>query len=118
MLIVITNPAKNIIYKGSFSKTKNPIDYFLIYAALDTQEDLQMDGRIAKSKLFPSGHRLLIAHKAQDKIPRRFIELIDQFFIEEMMNPYVDDNEVLSSKFSENVEDAFNKTMLKVDFSI
>lgn len=118
MLVVIINLAKNIIFKNYFGKEKHTLEYLLINAALDTEEDLSMDGHSVQSKLFPSGHRLIISHRNEEKIPKKFIELIDQIFQEEMMNPYVNDSISLSSEFTEKVVDAFNRTILKVNFSI
>ena len=118
MFIVIVSPSNTIVFKKFIGESKKPIEYLLINASLDTQEDLIMDGYVAKSKLFSSGHRLLISHRITDKIPKKFIQLLDQYFIQDMLNPYVNDNESLSSEFSDKVNDAVNKALLKFNFSI
>lgn len=118
MFIVIINLNKVIVFKKNFGEAKRPMEYLLINAALDTQEDLTMENYCVQSKLFASGHRLLISHKIQEKVSKKFIELIDQFFIQDMLNPYVDDNISLSQEFSEKVEDAFIKTMININISI
>lgn len=118
MLVVITNLSKLVIFKKFFGKEQSPLCYLLVNAAIETDEDLSVENFSVESKLFPSGHRLIISHKMNQKVPKRFIEIIDSLFLQEMMNPYVNDRKELSSSFSEKVEDAFNRTILKVNFSI
>jgi hypothetical protein len=106
MLIAIANLKNEIIFYQNFNKIQSPLDYLLINAAIETEECLTANGYSVQSKLFPSGHKLFISHRIEQKIDKKLINLIDHLFLEEMLNPYV--TKELSEEFKNKLAEKLN----------
>lgn len=117
MLLIITNQMSKIIFVKNFNENKNPLEYLLGYAVLDTESPLSMDGLVTEQCVLDNGYRIIFVKK-DEKIPKKFIDCIIKELKNEMLNPFVDSEEKLSREFEEKIQTGFNQFVFGNSFSL